>query len=247
MKKTDYDRIVPPRFLYRYRPLHDEFSSLRQMLEQDRWWFGSRAKFDDPEDMISPVYDFPDPELAKRARKANQDFMDNTGVLCLSISARQPRLWAEYAADGKGVCIQLESDYIVDPDHGPFRVNYCDVPKPSWKPFQDNRAPLVYLLQKKRVWSYQGEWRCILKWNPGDSPTVGYRSMWHKRALAGLIFGWNTTREERAEVIGWLKNGGARWLRRVNFPGQSKLSMQEARVNGGSIELSGYRPEEDAK
>jgi hypothetical protein len=145
------------------------------------------------------------------------------------------------------VCIQLESDYIVHPDNGPFRVSYCDAPKPSWKPFQDNRAPLVYLLQKKRVRSYQGEWRRILKWNPGDSPTVGYRSMWKKRALAGLVFGWNTTREEREDLIGWLKNGRGRWLRRVNFLGQPRLSLQEARLNGGSVELSDYQPEEETK
>jgi hypothetical protein len=56
-KKTKYDLIVPPRFLYRYRPLHDEFSSIQQMLERDRWWFGSRTKFDDSEDMLSPEYD----------------------------------------------------------------------------------------------------------------------------------------------------------------------------------------------
>src|ERR1700694_1838861 len=42
-KKTKYDLVVPPRFLYRYRPLHDEFSSIQQMLERDRWWFGSRT------------------------------------------------------------------------------------------------------------------------------------------------------------------------------------------------------------
>ncbi len=192
--------------------------------------------------MVSPVYDFPDLETAKRAQKKNQDFMDNTGVMCLSVSARQPRLWAEYAANGKGVCIKLESDYIVHPDNGPFRVNYCDAPKPPWKPFQDIRAPLVHLLQKKKVWAYQGEWRCILQWNPGENPTVGYRSMWQNRALAGLIFGWDTTRDERAEVIGWLTKGRGKWLRRLEFADDFKLSLQEARLNGGSIELQDYRP-----
>ena len=182
-KKTKYELTVPPRFLYRYRPLHDQFSSVRQMLEHDRWWFGSRANFDDPEDMISPAYDFDNPELAERARRENQNFMDNTGVLCLSASAKHPKLWDEYAAAGKGVCIKLESDHVVHPDNGPFRVNYSDAPQPLWKPFQDNGKPLVHLLQKKRIWSYQREWRCIRKWNPGEQPTVCYHSMWHSQAL----------------------------------------------------------------
>jgi hypothetical protein len=241
-KKTKYDLIVPPRFLYRYRPLHDEFSSIQQMLERDRWWFGSRTKFDDSEDMLSPEYDFVDAEIARRAREENHEFMNNTGVLCLSISAKQPRLWEEYAAAGKGICIKLESDYIVHPDDGPFRVNYSDDAKPLWKAFQDNPNPLVYLLQKKTFWSYQGEWRCVARWNPGDKPTVGYRSMLNKRALAGLIFGWNTTREERTEILSWLNSGWGKWLRRIEFADDFKLNLQEARLNGGSLELLDYQP-----
>jgi hypothetical protein len=241
-KLTRYAQVVPPRFLYRYRDLHDEFSSLRQMLERDLWWFGSRTKFDDPEDMVFPGYDFADREAARRAHKQNQkEFLDNTGVMCLSVSVKQPRLWHEYAAAGKGVSIKLESDYIVQPDNGPFRVNYSDEPKPLWKAFQNNPDPLVYLLQKKRFWSYQGEWRCILRWNPGDKPTVGYHRMGHKRELAGLIFGWDTTREERAEVVGWLNSGWGRWWRRIESPGRWKLTLQEARLNGGSIELLDYQ------
>jgi hypothetical protein len=212
------------------------------MLGHDRWWFGSRAKFDDPEDMISPSYDFNDLEIAHRAKKENQDFMDNTGVLCLSVGLKQRRLWEEYAGGGKGVCMKLESDYIVHPDNGPFRVNYCDTPKPPWKPFQDNPQPLVHLLQKKRFWSYQGEWRCILRWNPGEKPTVGYRSMWRKRALAGLIFGWDTTREERTEIVSWLNSGKGSWWRRTELSDPLKLTLQEARLNRGTVELLDYQP-----
>jgi hypothetical protein len=238
---------VPPRFLYRYRPLHDPFSSVQQILEHDRWWVGSRANFDDVQDMISPGYDFHDTDLAERARRENQAFMDHTGVLCLSVSATQPRLWSEYAASGKGVCFKLESDYIVHPDNGPFRVNYSDAPKPLWKPFQNNPTPLVHLLQKKNNWSYQGEWRCILKWNPGEQFTVGYRSMWQNRALAGLIFGWDMTPKEKFEVIDWLKSARHRWLRRMEYPDPLKLIQQEGRLNGGSVELFDYQPGSSVK
>jgi hypothetical protein len=66
--------------------------------------------------------------------------------------------------------------------------------------------------------------------------------MWHKRALAGLIFGWDTTREERAEILSWLNSGWGRWPRRVEFADDFKLKLQEARLNGGSIELLDYQP-----
>jgi|GEM_PF-2430362 len=234
-KRREYDRLVPPRFLYRYRPLHDEFSSLGRMLQFDQWWFGSRTKFDDEEDMAFPGYDFQDEELSRRATETTQNFMDNTGVLCLSASAKHPKLWELYAAGGRGVCIKLESDFIVAPDDGPFKVSYADDPKPLWKAFRDNPNPLLYLLQKKRRWSYQSEWRCIRTWNPGEPPTVGLHRMLTKRALAGLVFGWNTSVAERLEVVGRLRGG--EWWRQPKLPEPLKLGLQEAQLVGGSIQL----------
>jgi hypothetical protein len=240
-KRREYDQVVPPRFLYRYRPLHDEFSSLQQMFEFDKWWFGSRKKFDDEkEDMVFPGYDFEDQELSRRASEDTQRFMDKTGVLCLSSSAKHPKLWELYAAAGEGVCIKLESDFIVDPDNGPFRVNYSDDPKPLWRAFRDNPDPTLYLLRKKRRWSYQSEWRCVLKWNPDEEPTVGPHPTLTKRALAGLIFGWGTTADDRLEILRRL-NGG-RWWRKPGLREPLRLELQEARLIGGSIQLFDWRP-----
>jgi hypothetical protein len=238
-----YQRLVPPRFLYRYQPLHDNYSSLRQMLERARWWFSSRAEFDDEEDMLFPGFNRNNSELSRAALNV-QGFMDGTGVLCLSASAKQPLLWELYAGSGRGVCIKLESNYVVHPDHGPFKVHYSDEPKPLWNPFGGNRNPTSYLLRKKRRWSYQAEWRCILKWNDDEKPTVGYRPLFSKRALAGLIFGWNTSREDRLKVLSWLRGG--RWLRRLGLPEPMGLSLQAARLIGGSIELSDCDPRKNA-
>ena len=230
-----YNAVVPPRFVYRYRPLNDEFSSIQEMLKNDRWWFGSRLKFDDEEDMKFLGYEHPDQEAARRAAKETQEFMDNTGILCLSRSASHPTLWKKYAADGKGICIKLESDYLVEVENGPFRVTYSNRPKPLWKPFAENPDPLQHLLQKKRCWDYQGEWRCIVKWNAGDNPTVGYRSLLSKRGVAGVIFGWQTDRDDRLRVLDWLGRG--RWLRRLGVSRPAQMQLQEARVVGGSVQL----------
>lgn len=237
-KRSKYDQLVPPRFLYRYRPLHDEFSSLQQMLECDRWWFGSRTKFDDEEDMVFPGFE--DQEISPGAREIIQKIMDNTGVLCLSSSVKHPKLWELYAAAGKGVAIKLESDFIVAPDNGPFRVNYSDDPKPLWRAFRDNPDPALYLLRKKRHWSYQSEWRCILKWNPNGKPTVGPRPMFTGRSLSGLIFGWNTTTEERLEILERLKSGP--WWRKPALPDPFRLELQEAQLIGGTIQLFDWQP-----
>jgi len=39
-------------FLYRYRPFRDDFDSLRRILSENLWWFGSRTGFDDELDSV---------------------------------------------------------------------------------------------------------------------------------------------------------------------------------------------------
>jgi hypothetical protein len=79
-----------------------------------------------------------------------------------------------------------------------------------------------------------------LKWNPDEKPTVGYDPMLTKRAVAGLIFGWDMTADERLEVIGRIKGG--RWWRKPGFLEPLQLGLHEARLGGGSIQLFDYSP-----
>jgi hypothetical protein len=105
-----------------------------------------------------------------------QDALDKTGVFCLSESPKDPDLWRRCASDGAGVCFELESDYVTEPDFGPFKVTYSDRPKPLWDRFAraDKRRKLVdaHLLQKSTFWKRQAEWRCIRKWEPQHTPTA---------------------------------------------------------------------------
>ena len=71
-------------------------------------------------------------------------------------------LWKRYAADGKGICIKLESDYLVEIDNGPFKVTYSNRPKLLWKPFAENQDPPTASNEKDYMWHYQWEPRCIL-------------------------------------------------------------------------------------
>jgi hypothetical protein len=155
------------------------------MLAQNRWWFGSRKNFDDSEDFVFPgirqdhrlaAYDL------ERAKDDMQEVLDKTGVFCLSERADHPKLWSLYAAEGAGLCLELESDYVTDPDYGPFRVKYSDRPKPEWEHGgtreKRNKLATAALLQKSTVWGYQAEWRCIRIWPQNARATAGrYYSM----------------------------------------------------------------------
>jgi hypothetical protein len=212
--------LIPPRLLYKYRPFADPHDSVRKILSQNNWWFGSRRSFDDEEDFIFPGVE-DDPRLAgvdfERAKTDMQDALDKTGVFCLSESPKDPDLWRRYAADGAGICFELESDHLTEPDFGPFKVSYSDRPKPLWDQFAgpEKRRRLVdaHLLQKSTLWRRQAEWRCIRKWKPQDKPTASRYYTVERRALTAIILGWRLTEEDQRLVLEWMRMGG--WLQGV--------------------------------
>jgi len=166
--------LIPPRLLYKYRPFVDPHDSVRKILAQNSWWFGSRRAFDDEEDFIFPGVEG-DSRLAgldlERAKRDMQELLDQTGVFCLSESPKDPDLWRRYASDGAGICIELESDYVTEPDFGPFRVTYSDRPKPLWDQFagrtsEENSLRCTYF---KRV-------RCGSVRQSGDASESGSRN-----------------------------------------------------------------------
>ena len=65
--------------------------------------------------------------------------------------------------------------------------------------------------------------------------TVGCRSLLSKRGVAGVIFGWQTRRDERLQIIDWLEHGGR--LRRAGVSGLMQMRSEEARLAGGSVHL----------
>jgi hypothetical protein len=221
-KKYRKKDLVPPRFLYKYRPFADANDSVRKILTQNNWWFGSRQSFDDDKDFIFPGVE-DDCRLVgldlERARTDMQDALDKTGVFCLSESPKDPDLWRRYGCNGAGICFELESDYVTEPDFGPFKVIYSDKPKPLWDQFAsaDKRRKLVdaHLLQKSLCWKRQAEWHCIRKWNPRDRSTAKRYYPVAPRALTAVIFGCGLTEEERQQVIDWTQKGV--WRRRVGF------------------------------
>jgi hypothetical protein len=212
--------LVPPRMLYRYRSFTDPYDSIRKALAQNRWWFGSRRAFDDEDDFIFPgVRD--DPRLAwadlELLKRDTQEVLDRTGVFCLSESPNDIDLWRRYASDGAGICIELESDYITDPDFGPFKVRYSNEPKPLWNHFAgpDKRRKLTdaHLLQKNISWKNQAEWRCIRHWEVRERPTADRYYSIAVRALMAIIFGWKLTQQAQRQIIEWVQMGG--WWRVV--------------------------------
>jgi hypothetical protein len=134
-----------PQFLYRYRAIQDGYDSLRKILAENRWYFGSRVNFDDQEDCVVPgitidrdylegftlnargalsladlnrIEQFvADPEAEKRVVAEMQGYVDNVGILCLTELDDDPELWQRYADEGRGVCLQLDMTKLIQSEH----------------------------------------------------------------------------------------------------------------------------------
>lgn len=166
---TDYVDTDPtiPRFLYRYRAYQDDFNSLRNILVENRWYFGSRTKFDDEDDCVLPgvIVDdrdhleevvrsvngtltteqidrfLADPAAERKVTTEVQGYIDRLGILCLSELDDHPELWSRYADSERGVCLCLDMTKIIDTEYyrlrGPFEVKYHDGVKQRWDPRTD--------------------------------------------------------------------------------------------------------------
>jgi hypothetical protein len=234
--------LIPPKLLYKYRPFTDPNHSVRRMLALNMWWFGSRRYFDDSEDFVFPGIRQKRRLGARdleRVRTDMQEVLDKTGVFCMSERADHPQLWSLYAADGAGLCVELESDHVTDPEYpeyGPFRVTYSDRPKALWEDSvtqeKRNRLANAALLQKSTLWTYQAEWRCIRTWPRHAEPTADRYYPIATRALVGVIFGWKLSEYERRQVIGWIN--GCYWRRAIR--------VRQATPVGERIKISEYLP-----
>lgn len=131
-----------PKFLYRYRAFQDNYDSLRKILQENLWYFGSRVNFDDQEDCIVSGIELDrgylenllrarkgplsaeqlnrieqflsDPDAGKRVVAETQGYVDNVGILCLSELDDSSELWRIYADNGRGVCLQLDMTKLIE-------------------------------------------------------------------------------------------------------------------------------------
>jgi hypothetical protein len=216
-------------FLYRYRPFRDEFDSLHQMLSKNLWWFGSRTGFNDGHDSVlggiiltrggleetlrkNGRTDLDihravnDSSLRTRIPKAVQENSINTiGILCLSESRDDPRLWREYADRGYGACLCLSIERLLASreysDYKPQMMTYFDAPPHVWNPeAQDQLAEArAVLLRKDQRWAYEQEWR-ILRHGVG-----GHRMP--TDSLRAVILGSRLSEAKRRRIEGWVNDG----------------------------------------
>lgn len=125
-----------------------------------------------------------------------QDIERNIGVFCASATPRSSLMWAHYAAEHRGICIQF-SPYEDELFLIAKKVTYSNtfptlvVPSPP-------DATQEYYLQKSQDWAYEKEWRMVL---PINDCSITLRPP----AISAVILGARIERETIAAVMALLQ------------------------------------------
>jgi len=122
------------------------------------------------------------------------------GFLCLTASCDNLLMWAHYANDHKGVCLEFDVTKDLDTFYFPKKVEY----KPeliSYNYLRDQAKAAETLFRKSPDWEYEQEYR-VLKIN-------GYGLREIKRAaLTSVVFGCRMKEEDRLELTETLHKKG---------------------------------------
>lgn len=174
-----------PRYLYKYCTL----GTCLKILENHSVWFATFDQFNDPFDcamQISEQYtkedwqrylnslgvefllrnDIVEDVMAnhdvalKMLKESIEGIKSQVGILCLSDRNDNLSLWAHYADNHRGVC--LEFDLLADPEtfSMPKKVSYDDA-FPMINYLQDPSKVMDALFHKSKDWQVEGEYRII--------------------------------------------------------------------------------------
>jgi hypothetical protein len=122
-----------------------------------------------------------------------QQTLDNTGVICLTHTALDERMWNEYAANHRGICLCFETSET--PFSSTLDVNYV-AELPTVKINADSGEQIeAFLLTKTSSCSWEREWRFV-DYNRGG----GYKqiSPW---ALQAIVLGSKVEAPVQEEVV----------------------------------------------
>jgi hypothetical protein len=126
--------------------------------------------------------------------------VNRLGVVSLSARPDNTLMWAHYANDHKGMCLEFDTtDKLF---HGARPVAYSsNAPKYILDAHDANAE--AFLLSKEIKWAYEEEWRIVASSARRLYPFA-------PTALTRVIFGSKTSDHDRKKVRQWITNGPCR-------------------------------------
>jgi hypothetical protein len=199
---------VTPRCLYRYRKLSDDrLDQELDAIKNKYLWCAKFTKMNDPMEgfflratestEVSDDYGY-----REAAKQICSDMADKVGIASFCDTYENELMWAHYAENYTGMCIEYNTDALVaglPEDVSLVRLDYDDLP-PKILGKKDYEAIKAILSQKKGSWAYEREWRVI-------------RPMPEKVEIKGsfvthIYFGSRTKPEHKESLLKEFRNNG---------------------------------------
>jgi hypothetical protein len=106
-----------------------------------------------------------------------------TGVYSATTDPRNPVMWAQYAGNNTGVCLQYYTPASADILSGMTPVRYSAMqPTVNWHDSDFGLALIEALMEKDLHWQFEQEWRLLSK-------TANTSEVLRPYTLAGVIYG----------------------------------------------------------
>jgi hypothetical protein len=146
--------------------------------------------------------------LAHMRESARWTLAEKIGLYCMSAYRDSILMWAHYAKEHHGFCLQFEASSTTPVFGSALPVSYSeDYPiLDFYKTPHDEQVDLIFLT-KYVGWEYEAEWRII------DHQNGHGLHAYPGQLLTGVIFGLRMPAEERQRIRAWVSRRGTA----VNF------------------------------
>jgi hypothetical protein len=128
------------------------------------------------------------------AKEKVKDFILQFGIACFSTHYLNLPLWANYANNHKGLCLQFNIDFDKDFFSSIGLVKYVDeLKKIEFSPFDEESATDMIFFRKANNWSHENEIRLVKE--------VKGKLNYKRKALRNVIIGFNSENTFTNKVI----------------------------------------------
>lgn len=139
-------------------------------------------------------------EQARELEKAINSVTDSLGILCLTECKDNLLMWAHYADEHRGVCLEFCIEEDLYAFCFPKKVEY-DSAYPQIDFLKDEKSATNVIFHKSEDWSYEKEYRVVrINTYTEESGEGTFTEGFNKNALVGIYFGCRCSDEEINEI-----------------------------------------------
>lgn len=129
------------------------------------------------------------------------------GIFCVSARGDCPQMWAHYAGNHQGLCLEFDAHLLTDSLGLRLKVHYDDIPYVIRSGLEDMTEEEIIALfcSKQKEWEYEKEYRFIKQ---GCDMEKQMEYTFKKEALKAVYFGLRCSEENKNKYMRLCKENG---------------------------------------